>query len=936
MSRPKLFLLDAMALIYRAHFSFAKNPRITSYGLNTSASFGFTNTILDVMQREKPTHMAVLFDSETPTHRHDKMESYKGTRQEVPEDLVKNLPFIRCMLDAMQIAHLQLDGYEADDLIGRLAIDQSALGMDVYIMSSDKDLAQLVRPGIWMYKPAFMGNPPQILDSEGIYASYGVRPEQIPDFLGLKGDSVDNIPGVPKIGDKTALELLATYGTLENVLENAEKIEKKSIRETLITHAEQGRFSKELATLHPDVPIEYDAEKLLLRPADRELLEPLLAELEFKNLASRLLGNLERPKAAKPAGDDLFSAPSSPKPAEKPEVQPVALVTNTASDLKTLEDTPHTYETIEGAAAIQKLVNELLKFPSVCFDTETTSLEPLLAEVVGVSLSAELGKAYYIPIPPNREEAQVLLDLFRPLLSNPAILKIGQNIKYDMHIMANYGITVVGPYFDTMLAHYVVDSSAKHSMDLLAKKYLNYKPIPISELIGKKGVNQGNMRDVELEKISIYASEDADVTLKLHEPLVKELAESNLSNVLNDIDQPLMSVLFDMERVGIKLDSQFLTEYSKEIENEMRQIEEDIYRLSGERFNIASPKQLGEILFTKLKLVDKPKKTATGQYSTDEDTLQMLAFNHDLPARILDYRSYSKLKSTYVDSLPLLVNPNTGRLHTTYNQTVAVTGRLSSNNPNLQNIPIRTDKGREVRKAFISPDADHVLLSADYSQIELRIMAAMSQDEAMLGSFLAGQDIHTTTAAKVFSVDTTEVTGEMRRKAKMVNFGIIYGITPFGLSQRLRIPRAEAKDIIDNYFVQFPAVKAFMNTCIERAREHGYASTLHGRRHHLPDIHSANMTVRQFAERNAINTPVQGTAADLIKLAMIRLQQELRTQKLETQLLLQVHDELLLEVPTDELSAVQTLVRNCMENAMQLGVRLEVNLGVGQNWLDAH
>lgn len=927
MERPKLFLLDALALIYRAHFAFIKNPRITGSGLNTSAVFGFTNSLLEVLNKEKPTHIGVAFDTQAPTQRHETFADYKAHREEVPEDIIIAIPLVRKLLDALKIPVLILDGYEADDIIGTLAGKAEAAGFDVYMMTPDKDYAQLVTDHVFMYRPAAYGNGPEVYNRNKVLEKYGVPPEQITDLLGLKGDASDNIPGIPKVGDKTALELIRQFGSVEEIIRRADEITKKAVKESIIANSDLGLLSKKLATIQLDVPIEFDAEDLKICEPDKDAAIALFKELEFKTLAERVFNAVPgNGKPAKPAEVDLFNqAPDTPA-AEIPKLaESYAKVLDTSKVKYSPADTPETQ---------QALLQGLLNADAVCIDTETTGTDAMQAELVGMSFAWNAHEAWYVPVPADRTQALQLVEKFESFW-NSKILKVGQNLKYDLMVLRNHGTEVQGPFYDTMLAHYVAEPDGKHGMDALALQYLGYEPVSITTLIGKKGKNQGSMRDVSLDEIVPYACEDADITLQLKAPLDAALQKQQVEKVFSEIEMPLMPVLMDMEWQGIKIDEAGLQEYSKELAVDIQHLEKSIWSLAGEEFNINSPKQLGDIIFGKLKL-DKGKKTPTGQYSTNEETLTQLAYSHDLPAKILEYRQLNKLKATYVDALPALIHPRTGRVHTTFSQAVAATGRLSSNNPNLQNIPIRTEKGREVRKAFVPADADHVLLSADYSQIELRIMAELSGDMYMKEAFLSGEDIHRATAARVFGVHPSMVDADMRSKAKMVNFGIIYGISAFGLSQRLGIPRGEAKEIIESYFAQYPGIKSFMDACISSAKETGYAITMKGRKRHLADINSGNATVRGFAERNAINSPIQGTAADMIKIAMIRIHQKLSTAHLKSKMILQVHDELLFDVLKHELEAVTDLVRHEMMHAMDFSIPLEVGIGHGNTWLEAH
>lgn len=947
MAQQKLVLIDAMALIFRAHFAFIKSPRITSTGLNTSALFGFANSLLEVLDKHKPTHLGVAFESRVPTKREVDYPAYKAHREEAPEDIRIAVPLVMDLLKAMRIPRLELDEYEADDVIGSLAWQAADKGIDCYMVTPDKDYAQLVKDHVYLIRPSSKFAPEEVLDAKGVEQKFGVPPVHIVDLLGLKGDSVDNIPGIPKVGDKTALELIQAYGTLENVLDNAEQITKKALKENLIQYADQGRLSKQLATIYTDAPIPLDMDDLIVEAPDKEMLRELLHQWEFRTLAKRLLGEespapAAKSKAAASSGPDLFSGlnPAAPLVATDTEEGTTEEEGAPAPAVlyRTLADTPHTYHLADTPDKVKTLVAELKQQKRFCFDTETTDIEALDAQVVGLALCWQEGTAWYVPFPENQQEAMTLWQQFKPIFEDEGVEKIAQNLKYDLAVLGNYGVQVRGPIFDTMLAHYVCHSHLRHGMDVMANTYLNYAPVSITTLIGKKGKGQLNMRDVPVDQVAEYAAEDADITWQLYERLRPEVEAEGVEKIFGEVEMPLVPVLEQMERHGIGVDVPFLKDYSQELAKEIGQLEADIYRLSGEKFNINSPKQLGDILFEKLKIGGKPRKTRTGQYSTDEEVLtELAAQGHELPAHLLTYRELSKLKSTYVDALPTLVNPRTGRVHTSYNQAVAITGRLSSNNPNLQNIPIRTARGREVRKAFVAPDKDHLLLSADYSQIELRIMAAMSQDAFMLEAFRQNADIHTATAARVFGVAQDAVDRDMRSKAKMVNFGIIYGITAFGLSQRLGISRTEAKEIIDSYFAQYPGVKAYMDDCIHRARTTGYAYTLMGRRHLLRDINSGNATVRGFAERNAINTPIQGTAAELIKLAMIHIHHRLAaTPGLRAKMLLQVHDELVFEVHRDDVETLRPLVTDAMSNAMQLDVPILVETGTGPNWLDAH
>ncbi|MEL7531271.1 MAG: DNA polymerase I [Bacteroidota bacterium] len=927
MSKKKLFLLDAMALMYRAHFAFIRNPRITSKGLNTSAMFGFTNSLLEIINKENPTHFAVVLDPPGPTFRHEQYPEYKANREAMPEDLRAAFPYLDRLLEALNICKLSVPGFEADDLIGTISAMADPEEFDVYMVTPDKDYAQLVKDNVFFYKPQYKGGGYDVLGPAEVEEKFGIPPEHIIDFLGLKGDAVDNIPGIPKIGDKTAVSLIKEYGTVEDIIANVESITKKAIKASIIENAEQGLLSKQLATIKIDVPYEWNEKDLLVEHCDLEALMVLMSELEFRNTTQRILNSKLNPNQTE-LQKDLFgnSVGDAPMPAG-----------GLHADKKTLEEIETEYKLLTSSEERSALIDEIKAAGELCFDTETTGLDPMLAEIVGISFSTKENTGYFIHFPAEQSEAEVkaILGEFQEILASPDILKIGQNLKYDILMLRNYDIEVAGPMFDTMLAHYVINPGGKHGMDALAQEYLNYKPVSIESLIGKKGKKQKTMRDVELEPLVQYACEDADITLKLRNKLAADVKDDK---VFDEIEQPLMPILAAMEFEGIRLDAETMANYSEDLAGRLETLEKDIYELAGEEFNINSPKQLGEIMFDKLKLGkgEKQKKTKTGQYVTNEATLEVLAPNHDLPARILVYRGVKKLKSTYVDALPKLINPKTGRIHTTFSQSVAVTGRLSSVNPNLQNIPIKTADGREVRKGFIPRDEDHILVAADYSQVELRIMAAMAGDEAMMTAFKNKADIHRTTAARVFGVEIDEVTSEQRSGAKTVNFGIIYGISAFGLSQRMGISRTEASDIIKNYWEQFPRIKEYMDECVEKAKKTGYSETLFGRKRYLPDIHSGNRTVRSFAERNAINSPIQGTAADIIKLAMLKVDAAFKEAKLRSKMVLQVHDELVFDVHKSELEQVKEIVEREMVNAVDIGVPMEVEVGTGDNWLQAH
>jgi DNA polymerase I len=938
----KLFLLDALALIYRAYYALIRNPRITSTGINTNAQFGFTNTLFDLINKEKPTHLAVCFDTHAPTERHTDFTDYKANRQDAPEDLLASLPDIQKIIRGFNIPVVEVDGYEADDIIGTLAWQASDAGYDVFMVTPDKDYGQLlVKPNVFMYKPPFQGNPEEILTAEKICAKWDIqRVDQVIDILGLMGDAVDNIPGIPGVGEKTAAKLLKEYDTLEGVLANAENI-KGALGEKVRNGKDLAIMSKKLATIITTVPVAFHEEDYRLKEWNTQALTEVFTQLEFKTLGKRILGETYNAFQAAPEGvqTDLFGNVVEEKTAiKKAAIEEREEEKTGLSAEKNIENTPHQYEIISGEEAIKKLVAELSVEKEVCFDTETTGTDANNVEIVGLSFSAKVGTGYYIPFTANQEEAKHQLHLFAPLFNNEKITWIGQNIKYDLLILKWYGIEPKGPLFDTMLAHYVIEPEGRRSMDLLSAQYLSYAPVSIESLIGKKGKNQGSMRDVAIEKIKEYAAEDADITLQLKKVFEPLLQKKEVQKVFYEVENPLVRVLTNMEFEGVKIDVGFLNDYSKSLEKEATECERKVYEAAGVKFNLASPKQLGEVLFEKLKLDPKAKKTKTGQYATGEDVLLKLASEHPIVDDILGFRELTKLKSTYVDALPLMINPRTGRVHTSYAQAVAVTGRLSSNNPNLQNIPIRTARGREIRKAFIPRSTGRVLLSADYSQIELRIVAAISGDPNMCDAFQQRKDIHTATAAKVYNVSESAVTKEMRYKAKSVNFGIIYGQGAFGLADNLGISRTEAKEIIDNYKKEFPNIQRYMDEQINFAKEHEYVQTLMGRKRWLRDINSSNFTVRGYAERNAINSPIQGTAADMIKMAMIRIHQEMGAGKWESKMILQVHDELVFDAAEAEAEALKKLIVNCMVDALPLpnNVPVEAEVGSGINWLEAH
>lgn len=929
----KLFLLDAYALIYRAYFAFAKNPRINSKGQNTSAAFGFTNVLIDVIKNEKPTHLAVVFDPPGgSTHRQADFEAYKAHREEMPEDIRSMIQPIKRIIEAFNVPILEVNGYEADDVIGTLAKIAEKKGYTTYMMTPDKDYGQLVSENIFMFKPGRGGKPPEIMGVKEVCEKFEVEnPMQVIDILGLWGDASDNIPGIPGIGEKTAKTLIQKYGSLEAILENAHELKGKQ-QENVINFADQGRVSKMLATIITDLEVEFDEEALIMCDVDSEKVKDIFTELEFRNLARRVIGEdivvTAHPSAN--SGDsaqlDLFGVQSM---LVEQDPTPTA-------DYKTIATEKPSYHLITQADERKELLDLLLKQEQVCFDTETTDLDALHADLVGMSFSFKAREAFYVAVPDNFEDAKKVVEEFMPFFESNKIEKIAHNIKYDLKVLNRYSVSVAEPTFDTMIAHYLINPESKQSMDFLAEFYLKYKPISIETLIGKKGKSQGNMKDLKPEEVVDYACEDADITFQLKQIFEPEIQKEHLKELFYNLEMPLVHVLKDMEQEGIAIDVESLKDYSKELETTLLQLEKDIKSAAGFDFNVDSPKQLGEVLFDHLKIDPKAKKTKTGQYATSEDILQKLSNAHAIIPMILEYRQLRKLKSTYVDPLPMMTDRLDGRIHTNFMQTVTATGRLSSNNPNLQNIPIKTEKGREIRKSFIPRDSNHLLLAADYSQIELRIIAALSGDETMIHAFHNKFDIHTATASKVFHVPMEEVTREQRGAAKAVNFGIIYGQSAFGLSQSLNISRTEAKSIIDSYFEQFSALKTYMDKVLLDAREKGYVETIMKRRRYLPDINSANAVVRGFAERNAVNAPIQGSAADIIKMAMIKLHHTLKDHHLKSRMILQVHDELVFDVPLDEVDVMKTLVKECMEHAVAVGVPIDVEVEVGRNWLDAH
>ncbi len=942
----RLFLLDAFALIFRGYYAFIKNPRINSKGMDTSAILGFMNSLMDVIRREKPNHLAVAFDKGGSRMRNEAYPEYKSHRQETPEAIKIAIPYIHKILKAMHIPIIEKEGFEADDLIGTLSKQAEKAGYKTFMVTPDKDFAQLVSDNIVMYKPARMGNGIEIWDVDKVKEKFEIEdPLQVIDYLGMMGDAADNIPGLPGVGDKTAKKFLKEYGSLENLLAHTHELKGK-MKEKIEANADLGLLSKKLATIMLDCPVEFHEKDFELNTPDFEKVTEIFKELEFRRLLENMHKTFDLSSYKSAQGNekeevkeekkntphntgeqlDMFSVPATGfSENETPD-----------SGFRTLENTDHFYQSIDTATAQKLLLKKLLQQRSVCFDTETTGLNTLTAELVGIAFSYEKGKGYYLPFPEDRDQALELLENFRPFFEDEKIEKVGQNLKYDIKILANYGVRVRGKLFDTMLAHYLINPDMRHNMDLLAESYLNYQPVPIVDLIGKKGKNQGSMRDVPLEKQTEYAVEDADITLQLKYLFEKELKKDNLFKLFDEIEIPLIDVLAHMELEGINIDTEYLKTLSDQFTKEIKVLEDKIYGEANTEFNLASPKQLGVVLFEHLKLLEKPKKTKTGQYATGEEILSKLAGKHQIVADILEWRGLVKLKNTYVDALPNEINKKTGRIHTTYSQAVAATGRLSSNNPNLQNIPIRTERGRLIRKAFIPKNKDYILLAADYSQIELRLIAEMSGDEEMKSSFLRGEDIHKATAARVFGVPLEEVTREQRSQAKTVNFGIIYGVSAFGLSQQTNLSRTESKELIDAYYKTYPTLRQYIHQQIEFAKEHGYVETLLGRRRYLKNINSRNNVVRAMDERNAVNAPVQGSAADIIKIAMIRIHRYFKENALKSRMLLQVHDELVFDVHKDELGTLKPVIKKEMENAFKLSIPLIVDLGEGNNWLEAH
>lgn len=923
-TEKKIFLLDAYALIFRAYFAFSKNPRINSKGLNTSAIFGFVNAMLEIIDKEKPSHLAVVFDPGTKLKRNEVFPAYKANRNETPEDIKLSIPYIFKILEAMNIPMVKEDGYEADDVIGTLAKEAEKEGFTTYMMTPDKDFGQLVSENIFMFKPGRSGNPPEVWGVPEVCAKFEVtRVAQVIDILGLWGDAVDNIPGVPGIGEKTSKKLIGLFDSMEGIYENLDQLKGKQL-ENFRNFKEQAFMSKDLATIDIQVPHDFQVKDAIMEKPNSEKLQEVFAELEFRQLAKRVLG-VTIETVAKPIGEqmDMFSSP----------VEEVEVV----SEKRRLSNTAHNYILCDSEKQILELIQLLNACSSFCFDTETTSLNVWEAELVGIAFSMEVGRGYYVPFTDDLEMSKKVSGLFKQVLEDSSKEKIGHNLKYDINVLKKYGIHVSGPLFDTMVAHYILHpDNNRRSMDALAELELNYSPMPITELIGPKGKNQKSMRDVDVAIACEYACEDTDVTLQLKGIFESQLKEGKEFELFQNVEMPLVPVLGEMEEEGVHLDGEMLHEFSITLADEIIEIEQKIYEEAGKNFLISSPKQVGEVLFDHLKITDKAKKTKTGQYATGEDVLQKLKDKHPIVGLLLEYREVVKLKNTYVDPLPELISEKTKRLHTSYNQVVAATGRLSSDKPNLQNIPIRSERGKEIRKAFIPRNENYTLIAADYSQIELRIIAALSKDENMLAAFRSGQDIHASTAAKVYGIALDEVTREQRSHAKMVNFGIIYGISAFGLSQRLNISRKEAKQIIDSYFEQFPGIKIFMDQCILDAREKGYVETILGRKRFLRDINSANAVVRGFAERNAINSPIQGSAADMIKLAMIKIQEYLKSSGMQAKMILQVHDELIFDAPKEEASLLIEKVKELMRTAMEIDVPMEVDANQGDNWLQAH
>jgi DNA polymerase I len=921
-AEKKLFLLDSYALIFRSYYAFIRNPMFNAEGMNTSCIFGFVNTLEELLAKEKPTHIAAAFDPAGPNFRHDLYPEYKANRDETPEDIKKSVPYIKEILKAYGIPILQVSGYEADDVIGTIAKQAEKDGYQVYMMTPDKDYIQLLSDNIFIYKPSRSGSGIEVVNKEKACKDFNLTdPAQFIDILALMGDASDNIPGAPGVGEKTAMKLIGEFHSVENILKNIASLKGK-VQESISNNQDKILLSQKLAAIDIKVPLEVTEEELVISKPDLDTIKTLFDKLNFKSLEKRVLGRISGPTQVQVTQNLLFDLP--------------VVEVKQEPKYHTIADTEHNYMLADSDETINELIDKLLTLNEFCFDTETTGLNTKQAQLVGMSFALEKSKAWYVPVPAEQEKAKALVLKFKNVFETQTIRKIGQNIKFDILVLKNYDIEVKGPIFDTMLAHYLLQPELRHNMNFLAELYLNYSPVHIEELIGQKGKQQINMRSVPIEKIKEYAAEDADITMQLKVILEEELQKRQLTGLSSTLEMPLVQVLADMEAAGIKINEKALYEYAGVLRVEIIGLEQQIFRLAGTEFNISSPKQMGEVLFEKLKIDTNVKLTKTKQYSTSEETLSLLLDRHEIVPLILDYRGLLKLLNTYVEALPRMVNQRSGKIHTSYNQALTATGRLSSVEPNLQNIPIRDEKGREIRKAFIASDSDHVLLSADYSQIELRVMAHFSKDENMLEAFKHNADIHTSTAAKIYGIEDLEVTREMRSKAKTANFGIIYGISAFGLSQRLRIPRKEAAELIDGYFKNFPGVKNYMDSCIKAARKKGYVETLMGRRRYLPDIQSNNANVRGMAERNAINSPIQGTAADIIKLAMIRIHETLKKQNLRSKMILQVHDELIFDVFKPELEVLKKIVVYEMENAVKLDVPLLVEAGVGDNWLEAH
>lgn len=945
--QKRLFLLDAFALIFRGYYALIKNPRINSKGMDTSAILGFTNSLLDVIKREKPDHLAVAFDKGGSVARKDAFPEYKANRKETPEAIKIAVPYIHKILEAMNIPIIEVAGIEADDLIGTLSVQADKAGYKTFMVTPDKDYAQLVTENVVMYRPARMGNGIEIWDVEKVKEKFEVDdPKQVIDYLGMMGDAVDNIPGLPGVGDKTARKFIKEYGSMEGLLANTNELKGK-LKEKVEDNAELGLLSKQLATIMLDCPVKFHEEDFELSTPNFQKVSDVFQELEFRRMHENFNRIFKSPAEQTAAIDIKVSASEGIKETvnkttsnETQQLDLFATPTNVLGEVisgfKEAKNTNHFYQYVNTDLSRKLLINKLLKQKSVCFDTETTSLNTMEAELVGIAFSYEKGKGYYVTFPEDRDKTGIILRLFQPFFESMEIEKIGQNLKYDIKVLNNYDMRVNGPIFDTMLAHYLINPDMRHNMDVLAETYLNYDTISIETLIGKKGKNQKSMRDVDLVEQTEYAVEDADITLQLKEIFTPELEKNQLSKLYNEIEIPLLSVLADMELEGINVDVDFLKSLSEDLTRDILDLEGKIYTEADVEFNLASPKQLGEVLFDHLKLVDKPKKTKTGQYATNEEVLSYLAPKHEIVARILEWRGLIKLKNTYVDALPNEVNKKTGRIHTTYSQAVAATGRLSSNNPNLQNIPIRTERGRQIRKAFIPRNKNYTLLAADYSQIELRLIAELSGDEVMKESFLKGEDIHRSTAAKVFNVPLEEVTREQRSHAKTVNFGIIYGVSAFGLSNQTNLSRKEAKELIETYYNTYPTLKKYIAKQIDFARDNGFVETILGRRRYLKNINSQNSIVRSGDERNAVNAPIQGSAADIIKIAMINIQQLLKRESYKSKMLLQVHDELVFDIHKDELDILKPRIKFEMENAYKLSIPLDVEMDVGDNWLEAH